>query len=148
MARDAISVTIEPTIAEPKHPIKSGQAEDCIEWPCPPDSPCHKEICIGPRFQLAIAGQYKDVIQQFLLRTFQAAILPGGLQVFERKTSSLNYLLPEVNPTKAEPASTIVKYPTHTREYRFRFSVQLRHGSLQPLKTVTGEPSAMNAELG
>jgi hypothetical protein len=28
------------------------------------------------------------------------------------------------------------------------FLVQLRHGSLRPLKTVTGEPSAMNAELG
>src|SRR4029077_14843985 len=28
------------------------------------------------------------------------------------------------------------------------FLVQLRHGSLRPRKTVTGEPSAMNAELG
>jgi hypothetical protein len=63
MARNAVSVTIEPTIAQPKHPIKTGEVEDCIEWPCPPDFSRHKEICIGPGFQIAIAGQNKDVIQ-------------------------------------------------------------------------------------
>jgi hypothetical protein len=148
MARDAVSVAIEPTVALPKHPIKTRQAEDRIEWPCPPDSPRHKEICIGPGSQLAIKAQYKDVIKQFLFRNFQSSIIVSGLQVLESKTPPLNYLLPEVNPTKAEPTSTIVKYPPHTRWHRVRFVGQFRQGSLLPLKTATGEPSAMNAELG
>src|SRR6266478_442039 len=79
---------------------------------------------------------------------FLSCRFPCRLQVFEKKAPSLNCPFPEVNPTKAEPAATIVKYPTHTREHRLRFLVQLRHASLLPLKTVTWEPSAMNAELG
>jgi len=65
--------------------------------------------------------QHLYVIQQIFLRDLQATLGICGLKVFKRKTPAFNCLLPEVNPTKAEPACTIVEYPAFTRESGFRF---------------------------
>ena len=122
MARDSVSIPIKPTIAPPKHPIKTRQTEDCVERPCPPNLSCHIEVCIGTRFQFPGAGQYSYVVQQIFLRDLQATIVKSGLQVFKRKSPPPNYFLPEVNPTKAEPASAIVENPALARQNGFRVS--------------------------
>src|SRR5580658_1170064 len=123
VARYSVSISIKPTIALPKYPIKTRQTEDSVERPCPPDSPCHIEVCVGTRFQCSSACQHFYVVQQILLRDLQAAIGISRLQVFKRKAPAFNYFLPEVNPTKAKPTSAIVKYPALTRDSRFRFVV-------------------------
>jgi hypothetical protein len=127
MARDSISIPIKPTIAPPKGPIKTWQMKDPVERPCPPDFPCHIEVCVGTRFQCSRARQYSYVVQQIFLRVFQGAVGKSGLQVFSRKAPPSNYFLPKLNPTKTEPASTIVKYPTLTRQSGFRFLIRQPH---------------------
>jgi len=94
MARDSVSISIKPTIAPPKHLIKAWQAEQRVERPCPPDLPCHIEVCVGTRFQFSSAGQHSYVVQQILWRDLRAAVSRRGLQVFQRKSSRFNYFLP------------------------------------------------------
>ena len=137
VARDSVSVSIEPTISAPKYPIETWQTADRIERPCPPDLPSHIEVCVGARFQFAGAGQHSYVVQQILRGNSQAAVGRSGLQVLKREAPLRNYLLPEVNPTKTEPASAIVKYPARARQNRFRFMVWRFHRTLLPLKTMT-----------
>src|ERR1700685_2035770 len=83
-----------------------------------------------------------------LLRDLQAAIRPSGLQIFEGKPPPTNCLFPEVNPAKTKATPAIVEYPTNPGRCLFRFQLQLTHEIFLPLKTTTGEPSAMNAESG
>jgi len=64
-------------------------------------------------------GQYPYVVQQILLRNLQAAVGGCGLQVLNGEAPWFNYFLPEVNPTKTEPASAIVEYPAFAREGGF-----------------------------
>ncbi len=94
MTGDVIAISIEPTIAAPKHPIEAGQAKDCEKGPCPPDSLRHEKIRIGAGFDAATARQYQDVIQQLIPRDLQAAVRPRRLQVFEYETSPFEYVLP------------------------------------------------------
>jgi len=148
VAGDSVPISIKPAIAPPKDPIKAWKTEDCVERPCPPDSPCHVQVCVGARFRFSGARQYSYIIQQILLLNLQNAFGRSGLQVFNRKAPRFNCLLPVVNPTKAEPASSVVEYPTLARQRRFRFVVGQPHRIRSPLKTMTGEPSATNAESG
>jgi hypothetical protein len=147
MSRDSVSISIKPTVTVPKHPIESWQTEDCIEGPCPPDLPCHIEVGVSTRFHLSGPSQHSYVVQQILLRDLQASIGKSGLQVFKRKATRFEYFRPQVNPTIAEPASPVVKYPAFASERALRFLVGQSH-ILVPAKTMTGEPSATNAESG
>src|SRR5208282_2628291 len=115
MPRDSVPISIKPAITPPKHPIRTWRTEDCVERPCPPDSPCRIEIRVSTRFQFSGTRQNSYVVQQVLLWNSQTAVDSSGLQIFNCKAPPFNYLLPEVDPTKAEPASTIVKYPTFAR---------------------------------
>jgi hypothetical protein len=123
VARYSVSVSIEPTIAPPQYPIKTWQAEDSIEMPRPPDSPCYIKVRIRARFQISGARQYLYVVQQILLRELQATIGMSGLQIFNRKTPAFNYFLPEVNPAKAETACPIVEYPALAGDSGLRLMV-------------------------
>lgn len=148
MARYSVSISIEPTIALPKYPIETGQTKDSIERPCPPDLPCHIKVGVGTRFQFSSAGQYPYVVQQILLQNLQAAVNRSGLQVFNCEAPPFHDHLPQVNPAKTKPASTVVKYPALARKSGFRFVIWQSHWTLLPLKTVTSEPSAKNAQSG
>jgi hypothetical protein len=53
---DTVAVSSERAIAPPEHLIEAWQAEDCVEWPSPPDSARHVEVCIGARKQFTAAG--------------------------------------------------------------------------------------------
>src|SRR5215469_13410926 len=108
MARDSVSIPVEPTIAPPKHPVKTRQAEYTVERPCPPDSPRHIKVCVGTRFQFSASGQHSYIVQQILWREFQAALGRSGLQVFKCKATSAHYLFPKVNPAMTESASAVV----------------------------------------
>src|SRR5215467_2298866 len=127
MAGQSVSISVKPAIATPKDRIKSGQTEDCVERPCPPYSPCHIKVCVGTRFNFSAAGQNSYVVQQILGRDFQAALGGSGLQVFKRKASPPNHLLPKMDPTKTEPAPAVVKYPSLTRYNGLRFTVRQCH---------------------
>src|SRR5215472_1704644 len=124
MAGESVSISVKPAIATPKDRIKSGQTEDCVEGPCPPNSPCHIEVRVGTRLQFSAAGQYAYVVQSILRRDLQGTVSRSGLQVFKRKASPPNYLLPEMDPTKTEPASAVVKYPSLTRYNGLRVTVR------------------------
>ncbi len=58
MMGDVITISVEPMIAVPKHPIEAGQAKNRKEGPCPPDSLRHIKIRIGTRFNTATRRQY------------------------------------------------------------------------------------------
>jgi hypothetical protein len=90
MARDSVSISIEPAVTSPKQPIKAGQAEDGIERLCPPHPPRNIEIRVRTRGQFSCAGQYLNVIQQSLRGNFQAAIGESGLQTLYCETPRFN----------------------------------------------------------
>ena len=148
MARDSVSISIEPTVAPPKHPVKARQTKDRIEGPPPPDSSCHVKVRIGARLQFSTPSQDLYVVQQMFLRNLQAAVPSGRLQVFQGEASPSNDLFPEMNPSIAEPAPAIVEYPTLARQSGLRFVVGESHRILLPVNTMTGEPSATNAQSG
>jgi hypothetical protein len=122
MARDSVSIPIEPTIAPPKDPIETWQPEHGVERPSPPDSPCHIEVCVGTRFQFSDAGQYLYVVQQILLRDLQAAVGKSRPQVFQRKAAPFNY-----PPARSEPTKS------RTRTFRRRVSIP-REGQQVPIR--------------
>ncbi len=148
MARDSVSISIEPAITQPKQRIETGQIKDCIERPCPPNSSRHVEVCVGARFEFSTPSQDSYVVQQVHLRDLQAAVGGGRLQVFKGKTPPSNDSLPQMNPTKAEPASPVVEYPALARESGLRLVLRQSHCTVLPVETVTGEPSATNAQSG
>jgi hypothetical protein len=90
----------------------------------------------------------KAFIEAILQGDEQAAIVKSRLQILKRKASPFNDVFPEVNPTKAETAAAIVKYPAGARESGCRFTVGQFHWILRPIRTTTGEPFATNAESG
>src|SRR3990170_4518912 len=109
MTSKAVAVSIQPTIASPKQPVRSGETEDGVKRPGPPNSPGHKKVCICTRYALAAGGEHADVVQQILLRDVQAAVGPGGLQVFDGEASPLDNLLPHAHPSVAKPTASIVE---------------------------------------
>jgi len=56
VAGDTVAVSSERAIAPPEHLIEARQAEDCVEWPSPPDSARHVEVCVGARKQFTAAS--------------------------------------------------------------------------------------------
>ena len=125
--RDSVSISIKPTVAPPKHPVKARQTKDGVEGPPPPDSSCHIKVRIGTRFQFSAARQDSYIVEQMFLRDVQAAVASGRLQVFQGETSPSNDLFPEMNPPKTEPAFAIVEYPALARESGLRFVVVESH---------------------
>jgi len=88
---------------------------------------CAVDDMTRTRFNFSAAGQNSYVVQQILGRDFQAALGGSGLQVFKRKASPPNYFLPEMDPTKTEPAPAVVKYPSLARYNGLRFTVRQCH---------------------
>jgi hypothetical protein len=59
------------------------------------------------------------VVQQIFLRDLQTTVGICRLQVLKRKATAFHYVLPEVNPSIAKPASTVVKDPSFARHFGF-----------------------------
>src|SRR5579863_868040 len=128
--------------------MEARQTEDCVERPCPPDSPRDIEIRIRTRFQFPRSSQDSNVVQQIFLRDSQATVSICRLQVLNCETSRHNNVLPEKNPAKAKSTAAVVEYPTLAGESRSGFLVGHVHWIRLPRNTLTGEPSATNAESG
>src|SRR5215469_18016741 len=87
MAREPVSIAIEPAIAFLKDPTKTWQTEERIEGPGPPNLPRHKQVGVRSRFQVPARSQNQDIAEQILRRYLQASVGRRRLQWFEGKTS-------------------------------------------------------------
>jgi len=66
MARETVSIAIEPAITSLKDPMKTWQTEDYVERPSPPKLPRHEQIGVGARFQVSPWSQNQDIVEQMV----------------------------------------------------------------------------------